>query len=186
MVFKIIESKFIGGIMKKNIILILLLAGFSVGLFAQSLKLAYVDSNRIMMECNDTKAAQTLFQKDRENWDKQIDDLTAEIRRLENEYETRRLTLSESGKREAQERIATRLRERQNLLESIYGEDGLAARRNAELLAPIMEKLRVIIDRIAIDENYSMIFDIAAGGVLWAKPNMDITQQLIVEMNKAD
>ena len=164
----------------------MLLLGLSVGLFAQSMKLAYIDSNRIMMECNDTKAAQELFQKDRANWDKQIDDLTADIRRLETEYETRRLTLSESGKKEAQDRISARLRERQTLLENIYGEEGLAARRNAELLAPIMEKLRAIIDKVAIDENYSMIFDIAAGSVLWAKPNMDITQQLIVEMNKVD
>lgn len=164
----------------------MLLLGFTFGLLAQNVKLAYIDSNRIMTECNDTKEAQELFQQDRANWDKQIDDLTAEIQRLETEYETRKLTLSETGKKEAEARITEKLKERQTQLENIYGEDGLAARRNAELLAPIMEKLRAIIDRVAIDENYAMIFDIAAGSVLWAKPNMDITQQLIVEMNKVE
>lgn len=172
--------------MKKSFVLLLLFAVLTIGLYAQNLKIAYIDSNRIMSECNDTKEAQKLFQKDRENWDKQIDDMSADIKRLETEYETRKLTLSESGKKEAENRITAKLRERQTLIERIYGEEGLAATRNAELLAPIMEKLRVVIDKIAVDENYALIFDAATSGIVWAKERMDITQQVIVEMNKAE
>ena len=172
--------------MRKLLLVFLIMVVFCLGLFAQNLRVAYIDSNRIMTECDDTREAQRLFQMDRENWDKQIDDLTADIRRLTTEYETRRLTLSESGKREAEDRIMARERERQQLLERIYGETGLAANRNAELLAPIMEKLRVVIDKIAIDDNYSIIFDASSSGIVWAQERMDITQRVIHEMNRRD
>ena len=170
--------------MKRLSFVLVFFAIFSFGLYAQALRIAYIDSNRIMMDCNDTREAQRLFQLDRDRWDREIDDMTADIRRLETELEMRRLTLSESGVREAEERITARHRERQNLLERIYGERGLAASRNEELLAPIMEKLRVILDRIAIEENYAVIFDAATSGIVWAQERLDITNQVINEMNR--
>ena len=172
--------------MKKIIMLLLISIVFIFGLCAQTVRLAYIDSNRIMAESNDTREAQRIFQSDREAWDEEIDDLTAEVRRLETELETRRLTLTESGKREVEDRISAKIRERQQLLERIYGENGLAETRNAELLAPIMTKLRTIIDRIADDENYSMIFDASTSGIIYANDRMDITTQVIEEMNKVN
>jgi outer membrane protein len=168
----------------KKIVLLILVAGLALGLYAQNVRLAYVNTTRVMMEIADTREAQRLFSIERDNWDKEIDDLTAEIERLTREYETRRLTLSESGKQEAENRIMERMRERQQIIERIYGENGIAERRNNELIAPIMEKLRTVLNQIAIDENYTMIFDASSSGVLWAQERLDITQQVIIEMNR--
>jgi len=169
--------------MKKLVILSAILLISVTGLMSQTLRIAYVDSYRIISESNDTREAQRVFQVDRDNWVRQIDEMEDEILRLERELETRRLTLTESGRREAEERIATRMRERQQFIERIFGETGLAATRNNELMAPIMEKLRVAIDKIAIEENYSIIFD-ASSGVVWAQERLDITQQVIDELNR--
>ena len=168
----------------KKILLLSIVLTLALSMYAQNIKLAYINSTRIMSESNDTREAQRLFQVDRENWDKEIDDMTAEIQRLEREYETRKLTLSESGKTEAENRIMTRMRERQQMVERIYGENGVAERRNNELLAPIMDRLREVLNRIAIDENYTMIFDASSSGILWAQERLDITQQVIIEMNR--
>ena len=170
--------------MKKIVLLFVLMFAFVAALLAQNIRIAYIDSDRIMRETNDTREAQRLFSLDRENWDQQIDEISADIQRIEREYESRRMTLSESGRKESEERIAARIRERQQLIERIYGETGIASSRNAELLAPIMERLRVVIDRIAVDENYSIIFDVSTSGIVWAVERMDITQQVIHEMNR--
>ena len=172
--------------MKKIILFIFITFLITLGLNAQNMRIAYIDSNRIMAESNDTREAQRLFQSDRENWDSQIDDIQSQVHRLETELETRRLTLTESGKREVEERITAKKREGAQLLESIYGENGLAEKRNADLLAPIMSKLRNIIDRIAEDDNYTIIFDASTSGIIYANDRMDITQQVIIEMNKAN
>jgi outer membrane protein len=121
---------------------------------------------------------------ERENWDREIEDITAEVQRLEREFETRRLTLGEAGRREAEERIIARMRERQQLVERIYGENGIAERRHNELIAPIMDKLHEVLQKIATEENYSMIFDASSSGLAWAQERLDITQQVIIEMNR--
>ena len=168
--------------MKKIILLVLVLISLSTSLFSQAFRIAYIDHFRIISDSNDTREAQRLFQIDRDNWVKEIDDMEADILRLEREYETRRLTLSEAGKIEAERRITDRIRERQQFIENIFGETGLATTRNNELMAPIMEKLRQAVDKIAIEDNYSMILDVSA--VVWAQERYDITDQVILEMNK--
>ncbi|MCB5249902.1 MAG: OmpH family outer membrane protein [Candidatus Cloacimonadales bacterium] len=172
--------------MKKIIILSVFTLFLFGSLVAQSLKIAYIDSERIMTESKDTREAQNLFQKDRDGWMRQIEDLDAEIQRLENDYNTRKLTLSASGKKQAEDKIEEKKNARRDLVESIFGETGRAQMRNAELLQPIMTKLRNIIDRISVEENYAMVFDASSAGIIWAQPRLDITEQIIFEMNKTE
>ena len=170
----------------KKVILLMLALGCTLAIYAQTVRVAYINSTKIMTESNDTREAQRLFQLERDRWEKEVDELSAEIQRLEREFETRRLTLSESGKKEAEDRITARKRERQQRVEQIFGEGGIAERRNNELLAPIMEKLRTVLDRIAVDQNYTVIFDAASSGIVWAQERLDITLEVIVEMNRSD
>lgn len=172
--------------MKKLLILVVMSILFCTILSAQNLKLAYIDSEKIMSECKDTKEAQSLFQKDREGWNKQVGDLDAEIQRLENDYNTKKLTLSAQGKKTAEDKIAAKKKERKDLVESIFGENGRAAQRNQELLQPIMTKLKTIIEKISVEENYSMVFDAGSAGIIWTKLTLDITERIITEMNKTE
>ena len=169
--------------MKKSLLIIAFILILSTGLIAQTLRIAYVDMYRIISESNDTREAERIFQIDRDNWIRQINEMEEEILRLERELETRRLTLTESGRREAEERILARIRERQQFIERVYGEDGLASTRNDELMEPILEKLRIAIDKIAVQEDYSIIFD-SSTGVVWAQDRLDITPLVIEEMNR--
>ena len=154
-------------------------------LVAQTLRIAYIDTDRIMVESRDTQEAQSIFMQERESWERELTRIEEEIQRLQSEYEARRLTLTESGKAQAEERIQNKIRERRQYIESIFGENGLAMQRNAELLEPIMDKLRDSIEKVAIENNYSIIFDAVGGGILYAKPNLDITDLIIDDLNRA-
>jgi len=171
----------------KRIILITVLSLMTTGtlLLAQTLRIGYIDTDRIMMESQDTREAQSIFMAERESWERELQRLEEEIQRLESEYDARRLTLTESGRAQAEERIQAKVRERRQYIESIFGENGLAMQRNAELLEPIMDKLRDSIEKVAIEENYSIIFDAIGGGILYAKPNLDITDLIIRDLNQA-
>ncbi len=172
--------------MKKLILILAMSIVFCTILSAQAIKLAYIDSEKIMSESKDTKEAQSLFQKDREGWQKQIGDLDAEIQRLENDFNTKKLTLSAQGKKTAEDKIEAKKKERKDLVESVFGENGRAQQRNAELLQPIMMKLKTIIEKISVEENYSVVFDAGSAGIIWAKPTLDITERIITEMNKME
>jgi len=168
----------------KKLILFALIIALGATLYSQNIRVAYINSTRVMAEASETREAQRLFEIEREKWNSEIDDMSAEITRLESEYERRKLTLSPEGKQEAEAAIVAKMRERQTRVESIYGENGQAERVNNELLAPIMTRLREVLNTIAIDENYAVIFDASSSGIVWAQERLDITQQVIIEMNR--
>ncbi len=170
--------------MKKELIVIAICLMTVSIVYAQSLKVAYLDTDRIMEESQLTREAQQVFSAEREQWERELSELDREIDRLESEYEARRLTLTESGRREAEERIEAKIMERRRYIDSIFGESGLAMQRNAELLEPIMGKLKDSIERIALENDYAIIFDAIGGGILYAKPDLDITELVIEDLNE--
>ncbi|MDY6915516.1 MAG: OmpH family outer membrane protein [Candidatus Cloacimonadota bacterium] len=148
-------------------------------------KIVYIDSERIMMESQDTQEAQQIYQSEQQEWDAEIAELEEEIDKLNTEYESKKMILTESGKVEAQEKINELLEKRQDKIQEIYGDRGLAMQRNQELLEPILEKLQNVIEEIAIENNYDLVLDVASGSVRYAKPKLDITDTIIEKMNEA-
>jgi hypothetical protein len=69
-------------------------------------------------------------------------------------------------------------------LEEYFGENGRAEQRYRELIDPLTKKIHDIITKIAEEENYTMIFDVSMGVVLYATASADITDQVLQELNK--
>lgn len=169
--------------MKKLSILILALLAVA-GVYAQTVKLGYVNTDRILLDSNEAAEIARLFQLDRQNWTNQIRALDEEIKQMERDFEIRRLSISEASKRELQTRINTKKEEAGRLLEQYFGENGRAEQRYRELIDPLTKKIHNIITKIAEDEKYTMILDVSMGVVLYAAPSIDITDQILQELNK--
>ncbi|PID28785.1 MAG: hypothetical protein CSB55_03280 [Candidatus Cloacimonadota bacterium] len=169
--------------MKKILTVLVLLSAFAI-LAADNLKIACFDSEKIMLESKDAIEAKKMFDNDAAEWQRQLSEKEQEIKRLNSEYEARRLTMTESSKKETEEQIRKHYEELQRLTQEIFGENGRAAQRNQELLSPIMDKLKNAIEKISVDNNYQMVLDVAAGGVMYVVPSLDITEDIISEMDK--
>jgi len=163
--------------------IIILLAAAS--LQAANMAIGYIDSERILLESQDAIEAQKLFETESQAWDAQVADIERDIARLQEEYENKRLVLTDTGRAEAQQKIADKKAELDTLINSIYGENGLASQKNKELLEPVMEKLTHAIKKVADENDLQMVFDAAAGGLLYAIPSMDYTDFVIEQMNSA-
>lgn len=168
----------------KKLAFALALVILTAAVFAQSDKIAYIDTDRIMIESPETLEAQTILLNEKRKWDKEIDDIDAEIDLLYTDYENRKMMLTTAGKQEAEAKIKALQQTRQAKVQEIYGETGKFVQKQAELLEPILNKLKTVIEKVAVENNYSMIFDAAAGGLLYAKPSMDITGIILDEMKK--
>jgi outer membrane protein len=182
---KKIDGTLMEEIMKKTTVGILMLV-LCVLLAAEGTKLAYINSERIMVESKGTQEAQATFAAEQQAWQVELQTIEAEIERLNADYEQKKMILTESGKQEAEDKINGLLEERQQFIQEIYGETGTAVQRNAELLEPIVQKMSAVIEKVAVDNNIDMVLDAASGGILYAKPKMDITDLVIEEMDKAD
>lgn len=169
--------------MKRLLILSLILIGI-LGLSAQNVKLGYVNTDRILIDSNEATEISRLFQLDRQNWTNQIRALDDEIKQMERDFEIRRLSVSEATKRDLQSQIDAKKAEAGRLLEEYFGEGGRAEQRYRELIDPLTKKIHDIITKIARDENYTMILDVSMGVVLYAAPSIDLTEQILQELNK--
>ena len=170
--------------MKKVYILIAILIIGSL-LIAESVKIAYINTERIMTESKETQEAQATFSAEQQAWQTQLQEMESEIERLSSDYEQKKMILTETGKKEAEDKIEELMNNRQNFVQEIYGENGTAVQRNAELLEPIVTKMSSVIENVAIDNNIDIVLDASAGGILYAKPKMDITDLVIEAMDKA-
>ncbi len=150
--------------------------------FGGEFRVAYFDSDRLRNEWDEWKDAQAKFDQDVANWQKKAQEMEQEIMELQEEYQRQELLLSEEKKQEKQMLIQQKQQEYQDFLASIFGEDGLAARRNAELTKPLYEKLNRALSKIAEREGYSVIFDINGSGIAYIDPSLDITDELLEQL----
>jgi outer membrane protein len=179
-----INSYISGGNVKKILIIMVLGLFLTTVAWAQAFKIAYINTDKVIAECNDTKEIQRVFTAERQNWEAQIKDLDDTSKQLEADFDKKKLTMTESGKRDATTKIDAKKAERDRMIDEFFGENGKAKQRYQELIEPVTKKINSIIERIAVDENYSLILDVSTGVVLYAKQNMDITDQVVGEMNK--
>jgi len=170
--------------MKKFILILTLAAALVTGLFAEGIKIAYIDTDRVMAVSTDTQEAQQTLMAERTKWESEINEMDMEIQALMTDYEQKKLVLTEQGKIEAETKITELTQERQARVQELFGDQGTFMQKQNELLEPILTKLKAIIDRVSVEENYTVVLDAASGGILYAKSSLDITDKIIDEMNK--
>lgn len=170
--------------MKKIYFTLIMMAVLLSSAFAQGVKLGYVDTDRVIAESNEAAEISRLFNLDIQNWKTQLRTMNDEIKGMERAYEIDKLTKNEAAKTEAKAKIETKKAEAGRFIEEYFGDGGKQEQRYNELLEPLTIKIHNIIMKIAQDEDYSMIFDVSLGTVLYAKPTMDLTDLVIQELNK--
>jgi len=168
----------------KRLILALALLAIATISMAQAVKLGYVDTDRLLFESNEAMEIQRLFNLDKQNWSSQIKAMEEEIRKMEQDFEIDKLTKNEAAKRDALARIDAKKAEAGRLLQEYFGEGGKAEQRYRELIDPLTVKIQEVIVKVAQDEKYTMIFDSSYPTILYAIPSIDITDIVLLEINK--
>ncbi|MDD2229070.1 MAG: OmpH family outer membrane protein [Candidatus Cloacimonetes bacterium] len=169
--------------MKRLLLLLTVLVGV-LSLGAQAVKLGYVNTDRLLLESNEAAEVARLFTLDKQNWQNQIRQMDEEIKRLERDFDIRKLTMNDATKRDTQGKIDAKKAEAGRLLEEYFGDNGKAEQRYKELIDPLTAKIDGLIKKTALDEKYTMLFDVSMGVVLYALPTLDITEQILLELNK--
>ena len=167
--------------MKKVVVLasVLLFAGIAL---AEELKIGYVDSQRIFSQSPEYQEAQAKFDKDVENWNAQADGMRRDIETLQKDMASQSLILSSEKKKEKEQILAAKQDTLSQFLNATFGQEGRAEKRMAELSKPIREKILEVIEKIAIENNYSIVLDAGTINIAYAKKSLDITDEVLAEM----
>jgi outer membrane protein len=143
---------------------------------AQSpLKIGYINSQVIIGEDPAATAAQEQFQREMVPLESELRGLETDIADLIARYQAQQITLTANARRTRQDEIAQKQQAYQERMAQVEVE---AARRQQELVQPIMERINNIIQEIRSDGSYTFIFDVAGGGLIAADESFDLTGEV--------
>jgi outer membrane protein len=158
------------------VMLVALFAGASSA-EAQTVRLGYINSQRIMAEAPGTAEAQRAFEQDMERYRTELERLETDLEALQENFERQQGMLSASVRQERQQEINQRFMSYQARRAEL---EETAQVRQEELVGPIMRRISEVIDVIRAEGSYGMIFDVAGGPVIVAAdPALDLTNQVI-------
>jgi len=168
--------------MRSTLIGLVIALGLARPAMAEEVKLGYVDLRRALHETEDGRKARSSLEKIFSQKQKELDEQQDEVKKAIEDLNKKRTLLPADTVRqkeaELQERVAkvqqTYLRHQQDL-----------AAKEEDATRPIVERLQRIIAKIATAENFTMILD-KNQGVVFAKPHLDLTNEVIRRYNAGE
>lgn len=169
--------------MKKIILTIafLFIAGSSV--FAQNLKIGFIDSRQVMTQVAEFRQAQENLNREIAQEEQKIANMQREVEQLFSQLEQQALILSEQTRKEREEELRQKYMELNKYMQEVYGPRGRLEQKRSQLAEPILKRIREVIGELAREERFDMILDSGVGVVLYGNPSFDLTQRVINELN---
>ena len=150
--------------MKKTFFLLLLAASLSFSAYGQ--RFAYIDTEYILDNIPEYKAAEREIEEMSIQWQAEIEDKFAEVDRLYREYQAEAPLLPEEMKRQREEVIINKERAAKELQVRRFGREGELFAKRQELIQPIQDRVYDAVEQIASRGNYAVIFDKAGGAAM--------------------
>lgn len=148
-------------------------------------KYAYIDSYQLRQSFSKFKTAQSAFDEEVQQWNLELESEKSSIDRMESELAEQSLLYSDSEQRVRAETIMTRKVALKNRAEEYFGPNGTAEKRNHELTRPLLEEINRALEVVAQANGYDLILDSINGNIAFALKEIDVTDLVLQELERA-
>ncbi len=153
-----------------------LLAGAAQGIWAQELRIGYVNSDRVLRDAIPAKAAQAKLETEFSKREKDLAEFANRLKATGDKLDKDAPTLSETERNRRQRDLVEQDREFQRKRREF--QEDLSQRKNEEL-ASVVERANKVIKQIFETEKYDLILQEA----VFASSKVDITDKVIKALN---
>ncbi|MBN1895726.1 OmpH family outer membrane protein [bacterium] len=143
------------------------------------LKLGYVNSQAVLAAYPPAVEARKKLEAESAKWTQELQKMSEDFQAAQQELEQQSLLLSDAKKQEKVKALEQMAQRAQQYQVQKWGENGEMARREQELLQPVIDKVNAVIKKVGDDNKFDFIFDAVAGNLLYAKEAHDMTQTII-------
>lgn len=164
----------------KRLGLVLPLTLFTAQAFAE-VKLGFIDMQKAIQETKEGKAAKKQLEGDFNKKKAELEKKEGELKKKFEDFEKKALALSNEVKAKQQQELQMEMQKHQQLVAKSQME---IQKKERDLTEPIVKKVQGIIAKIAKDEGYTAILEKSEQLVLFAQPNIDLTDRVVKEANK--
>lgn len=146
-------------------------------------KYAYVNTQYILENIPDYKAAQQSLDNLSITWQKEIEDKYAIIDKLYKTYQAEQVLLTEEMKKRRQDEITQKEKDVKDLQKQRFGYEGDLFKKKQELVKPIQDKIYNAVKKMATDQSYAVIFDKSGDLImLYTNPKYDKSDAILLAL----
>jgi outer membrane protein len=146
-------------------------------------KYAFVDSDYILNNIPNYKAAQEQLDKLSEEWQKEVEAKYSEIEKMYKDYQAERVLLAEDMRHQREEAIVGKEKEVKELQKAYFGQEGALFKKRQELIQPIQDDVYKAIKDLATENGYAAIFDTSSGPtMIYTNPRYDISDEVLQKL----
>jgi len=161
---------------KLAIVIGVILLGWLGSVWAADLKVAYVDIQRAINECNAGKDAKKAISKDVEKIQHLGAEKQKELQTMKESFEKQTFMLTPEARTHKENEYQTKLRDFQRWMDDTQNEMN---QKRVEMERNISIGLIKVIQKMGADEGYTIILEKNESIVLYASKTLDITDRII-------
>ena len=145
--------------------------------------MGYIDSARIFQEYKDAQEAQARFDRQVQGWRDEAADKEKQVSQLRAEVRDQAPILSTLRRQEKEEALQRALGDYERFIQDVWGPQGRAAQENERATNEVVMAIRSAVEKIAGTKNLNLVLDSAGGFIIYAEKSMDLTSEVIQELN---
>ena len=144
-------------------------------------KIGYVDTEYILNQIPEYKAAKAELDKASADWQKEIEGKYAEIDKLYKVYQAEQILLTDDLRKKRENEIVNKEKEAKDLQKQRFGTDGDLFKKRMELVKPIQDKVYNAVKSVAEKGGLAIVFDKASDMMmLYANSKYDKSDDVLV------
>lgn len=146
-------------------------------------KIGYVDSKLIIDGMQDASDAQKNLDNYVTQWKLEITQLNDSLIQLKDDYEKKKLILTESIRKQKEQEISSVEKKIGDYKSSKFGENGEYFQKQNELMKPVQDKVFKAIQDVAKDGDYDFVFDRSSQMLLlYMNEKYDLTPKVMKKL----
>lgn len=150
---------------------------------AQPQRLAYVDSDYILSRMPEYTGLDQRLRTLVQEWNQEMNAMSAEIDRLEQEFNAREILFTPEVRQQRLTEIQTKKRAREQFEQSRFGPEGEYFRQQQQLLEPIQRRVMLAIEKVAQRDGYDFVFDRSGDFLfLYTRSQWNISDEVLLEL----
>jgi len=158
------------------------LVSLSPGYVLAGTKIGVLDMQKIISQSEPGKQAMAQLRTKTEKMKKELDKQKKELQTLRNELQKQALVLSQEAKQDKELEFKKKLRDYQDTLLMYQKKIRMEEQK---LSKPILNLLVKVIKDYGKKHGFTAIWDMRASGLVFSQDSIDITDQIMAELNKA-
>ena len=149
------------------------------------MKIGYIQSDYVFSKYEPYIQAQKELDKILQDENTKVQKMYEDLQAKDQEFQSQQILMTDEAKQQRSMELQKQLNDLEQYHQTVFGEEGTLAKKQEDMIGPIIDRINEVLMRVAKDEGYDYIFDATAGGpILFANETHDISDHIIEELQK--